>query len=149
MVIPSIPMLLRASFTSSSLKGWIMASIFFMASPLRLEYITLFVVLAVIETLNLLFLSDPQPYGGVDDLENDERPHNAEHPGDRRTDDLIEHLAAVAVHESERLHLAGRVLQSIVNHIRGEDAGQDRAQGSAGAVNAEGVQRVVVAELGL
>ena len=35
----------------------------------------------------------------------------------------------------------------VVDGAGGEDAGQQRAQRSAGAVHAEGVQRIVVAEL--
>ena len=52
------------------------------------------------------------------------------------------HLAAVAVDQAHRLAAA-----QIVHILGGEDAGENRSQRSADAVNAERVQRVVVTEL--
>ena len=36
---------------------------------------------------------------------------------------------------------------TVVDHAGGEDAGEDRAQRSARAVHAEGIERIVIAEL--
>ena len=62
---------------------------------------------------------------------------------------LVDDLAAVAVHQAERQDLAGGILESVVDGAGGEDAGEDGAQGSARAVDAEGIQGVVIAEPGL
>ena len=62
-------------------------------------------------------------------------------------DHLIQHLARVAVHQPERMSLAGCVFQRVVDGIGGEDAGQNRAQRAARAMDAEGIQRIVVTEL--
>ena len=62
-------------------------------------------------------------------------------------DQLVQHLPGVAVHQAQRHGFAGGILQAVVDRVGGEDAGEDRAQRSAGAVDAEGIQRVVVAEL--
>ena len=66
-----------------------------------------------------------------------------------RADHLIHHLRAVAVHHAERQRLAGGILQRVVDRVGGEHAGEDRAQSSARAVDAERVERVVIAELRL
>ena len=58
-------------------------------------------------------------------------------------DELADEHADVAVDQPERLAVAD---QSHVGCAGGEDAGQNRAQRAADAVNAERVERVVVAE---
>ena len=60
---------------------------------------------------------------------------------------LIRDLLGLAVDQPERQHFAAGVLQAIVDSAGREHAGEQRAQRSARAVHAEGVQRVVVAEL--
>src|SRR5689334_1452173 len=79
MVMPSIPMDLRASLTSSSLNGWMMASIFFMASGL--EYITFLAVHAEVEPFGLGLLGHAQSDHNVADLQDNERADQREQPG--------------------------------------------------------------------
>src|ERR1700680_3041060 len=111
MVIPSIPIALSASLTSSSLCGCMMASIFFMVrlSRLRFEIVSLFAMHADVEALELLLLGRANSQHKIADLENDERSHDGQAPGDQDRDSLIEHLAGLAVHQTEREHLAAGV----------------------------------------
>src|SRR5437667_7750213 len=121
MVMPSIPMLLSASFTSSSLKGLMIASIFFiMSSTLRLHDVAFFAVHAQIEALDLLIFLDPKPKRRIADLQNDKCSHDRQRPRDRHTDDLVHDLAAVPIHQPQRRRLARRILQSIVDRVGGK-----------------------------
>src|SRR5262249_25407069 len=151
--MPSMPIPLRASFTSSSLNGWMMASIFFIGAVRyqlsRFKYIPLFTVHAGIQALDLLFLINPHTDGGIDDFQNDERAHNRQRPRDQAADKLIAPLCRVALHEPGRLSLPRRVLQTIVDEVRRKNTGKNRAQRSARAMYAERVERVIVSELAL
>ena len=71
----------------------------------------------------------------------------ARRPGDgaRRPPDSAP--APGAVHQAERQHVPGGVLQAVVDRAGGEHAGEERAQRAARAVHAESVQRIVIAEL--
>ena len=90
---------------------------------------------------DFLGLGHAQAHRGVEHLQQDERDDDRQDPGDRRGDDLPDEHGA-AFDQPQRLALA-----DIPDGPGGEDAGQDRPQRSADAVHAEGVQRVVVAEL--
>src|ERR1019366_424522 len=118
-------------------------------ADLVLENVSFLVVHAEIQAVAFLLPGYPQSDRGVDNLEDRERAHDGQAPGNGGGPKLVEDLAAVAVHQAERLYFAGSVLQSLVNRAGGEDAGEQRAQGAAGAVHAEGIQRVVVTELAL
>src|SRR5690349_16314614 len=107
MVIPSMPIALSASLTSSSLNGWMIASIFFMVS--RLEYIPFFAMHAEVEPFDFLFLADPQSHRHVTNLKNDQGADDRERPGNARSNQLIQHLAAVAVHQAQRHGLSGGI----------------------------------------
>src|SRR3989442_6543425 len=78
MVMPSMPIALSASLTSSSLNGWIIASIFFMVS--RLEYIPFLAMHADVESLDFLLPANSQSHRHVTDLENDKSAHNCQRP---------------------------------------------------------------------
>src|ERR1700694_4363527 len=108
MVIPSIPIALSASLTSSSLCGCMMASIFFMfrLSRLRFEIICLFAMHADVEALELLLFGRTYPQHNITDLQNDECSHDGQAPGDQHRNSLIEHLASLAVHQTQGEHLA-------------------------------------------
>src|SRR2546426_428716 len=100
MVMPSMPAALSASFTSSSLNGWIIASIFFIASssrrpPSRLKYVSFLAVQSEVQPLNFLVLVPAQADERIADLENDQRADDSEPPGDRTPDYLIEPLPAI------------------------------------------------------
>src|ERR1039457_2141195 len=115
--------------------------------PLVLENISLLVVHAEVQAVAFLLPGDAQADGGVDDLEDGERAYDGQAPGDRGTPELVEDLAGVTVHQAERLYFAGGVLQPLVDGAGGEDAGQQGAQRTPRAVYAEGIERVVIAEL--
>src|ERR1039457_2787640 len=108
---------------------------------LVLEDISLLVVHAEIQAVALLLFGDPQADGDVDDFEDGERAHDGQAPGDRGAPELVEDLAGVAVHQAERLHFTGRVLQAAVDGAGGEDTGEQGAQRTPRAVYAEGIQR--------
>src|ERR1039458_2219763 len=151
MVMPSMPMLLSASLTSSSLNGWMTASIFFisLAYPLRrlpFESIPLLAVHAQIQALDLLVPGDAHSDEEVADLEDNQGADYREDPCDGAAGGLVENLAGVAIHQAQRQGMPGRILETIVHQVGGEDAGEERAQSSTGAVDAEGIERVVVSE---
>src|SRR5213594_2260372 len=147
MVMPSMPIALSASLTSSSLNGWMIASIFFMVS--RLEYIPFFAMHAEVESFNFLFLANSQSHRHVADFENDQSAHDCQRPRNARSDELVEHLARIAIHQAKRHRLTGGILQRIIHRVRGENASKQRSQSSACTVDAERVQCIVVAELRL
>ena len=114
---------------------------------LVLEDISLLVVHAEIQAVAFLLPGDAQADGDVDDFQDGKRTHDGQAPGDRGAAELVEDLAAVAVHQAERLYFAGNVLEPVVDGAGGEDAGEQGAQRTTGAVYAEGIQRVVITEL--
>src|SRR6202034_2490322 len=89
-----------------------------------------------IEPFTLDVLADAQPDDQIDDLEDDQRHDHVvdEHAAD--ADDLVEHLAGIALDQS-----GGTAVGADSEH-----AGEDRAGGSANRVHAEGIERVIVAE---
>src|ERR1700722_12245816 len=95
MVMPSMPIPLRASLTSSSLCGWIIASIFFMSS--RFEIITLFAVHANVQAFQLLVGRNAYADQHIANLEDDEGPNDRETPGDGHADYLIQHLTRMSI----------------------------------------------------
>src|SRR4051812_18005283 len=99
MVIPSIPIALRASLTSSSLNGWMIASIFFMKSPvsaLRFEDIPFFAVLAQVQAFHFLLFAHPHTHNGIAYFQNDQGADNAQAPGDCAPHRLVQNLPCVA-----------------------------------------------------
>ncbi len=95
-----------------------------------------FAVEVDVETLDLDLLGDPQTDDHVDDLEDDERARRR--PDDGR-EDAVELVQTWPALPSSRPGLAA-------DRLDGEDAGQDRADEAADGVDAEGVERVVIAE---
>src|SRR5579863_2737040 len=110
-------------------------------SPLRLEVVSFFAVHAEVETLALLRLIGANPSHSVAYFENDKGSHDCEYPGDRAGDELVDHLAGVAIDPSHRF-----THPHVVNLPGGENAGEDRANGAADTMHAEGVERVIIAE---
>ena len=102
---------------------------------------------AGIEPLHFLIFGDAKADGGIHDLEDHQGSYDTEAPGDGNADSLIEHLAGVAVDQAEGLSFAGGVFERVVDGIGGEDAGEDCADRSARAVDTEGIEGIVVAEL--
>src|ERR1035438_3959581 len=121
--MPSIPMAFSASFTSSSLNGWMIASIFFMA--LSFEGISFLAVHAEIQAFDFLVLGHSQPHGGVAYLQNHQCSHNRQRPCDPTADRLVQHLAAFAIHQTERHRLSGRILEAIVHRSEERRVGKE------------------------
>ena len=88
---------------------------------------------------------DAQADDLVHDKEQDQRADDGDAPGNADAGELVEHLAPVAVDGAGGHALA----VDRVDDAGGKDAGEQRAEGSAGAVNAEGVEGIVVAEAAL
>src|SRR3990172_7451332 len=114
--MPCTPSSVNASLTSSNLNGLMMASIFFMVSPLLV--VGAFVVLAQVKPHLLFLLGHAQAHQGVDDLENDIGCDKHEDPGDQDRFDLDEELAGIA--EEEPVGSRG------VDRLGGEQAGRQR-----------------------
>src|ERR1043166_7593754 len=109
MVMPSIPIFFRASLTSSSLKGWTIASIFFISilfsSPgtflSTLQNVPFFAVLRQVEPLRFVIPAHANAERGVTDLQDQKCSHGRE---DDRHDDayrLIEDLFRIAVDQAK------------------------------------------------
>src|SRR5215831_15890047 len=112
-VMPSTPMALSASLTSSSLCGWMTASIFFMVG-LRLEIVAFFAVHSEVETFDFLVARHTHSDHKVTDLQDYERPDDSEDTRNQDAHGLIKNLARVAVHHPERQHAPGCVFQAVV-----------------------------------
>ena len=103
-------------------------------------------MLREVEAGGFLLRRDAQADDLVDDKEQHQRAHDGDAPGNAHAGELVEQLAPVAVDGAggqRRLPKIG------VDGAGGEEAGEQRAEGSAGSVNAKGVERVVVAEAAL
>ena len=105
------------------------------------ENIPFLAVLAEIQTLNFLVLSDPQTHGGVQDFQNDKRAHQGDARRGENADDLREHLPGIAFQKSD-----GRLRTG--DGPRGKHAGEQCTNRAAHAVNAEGIERIVISKLG-
>ena len=99
-----------------------------------------------IEALHFGLLVDAQTDGEIDHLEQDKRSHGGQNPGNKNAHGLIQHLVAVAVDQAGGSGVALRVLEDGIDEAAGKNAGKDGSQGSAGAVHAEGIEGIVVAE---
>src|SRR3989454_9730548 len=98
-------------------------------------------VLREVEASHLGFLADPEPHEGVKNLQDDERPHEGQHPGRDDGDDLGLHLPRVAVEEA--------VCSVGIDRLGGKEPGGEGPPSAANAVDPYHVQRVVVTELRL
>src|ERR1051326_4651375 len=122
--MPSIPIPIMACLTSSNLNGWMMGSIFFISG---LQEIPLFAVHGEIQALAFLIVSGADTEHRVANLQDNQRADNRQQPGNENTATLIQHLDRVAVDQTERRHVALRILQAVVDQVRGENPGEDCA----------------------
>ena len=100
-----------------------------------------------VEAERFLLWRNAQTDDRVDDLQDDERGDDAEDPSDRNGHDLaVDHAAAF---DQAELRAGAPFSADVPARARGEDAGQNRTERSADAVDAERVERIVVAELRL
>src|SRR5688572_4385673 len=93
-----------------------------------------------IQSVALDLLGHAQPDSDVDHLEDDRGADAAERHGHEDALDLDPHLRGIAVDQADRS------VAALDQHGR-EHAGQQRADGAANAMDAEGIERVVIAEL--
>src|SRR5579872_402195 len=89
-----------------------------------------------IETVALHLFADAQADDDVDDLQDDEGDHAVVDNHGYDAEDLVDDLSRIAFDQTS--------VTAVL--IDGEHAGQDRADDAADAVDAEAIQRVVVAE---
>src|SRR3990172_9540709 len=137
--MPCTPSSVNASLTSSNLNGLMMASIFFMVSPLLV--VGALVVLAQVKSHLLFVLGHAQTHQGVDDFENDIGCDKLKDPGDQHRFDLDEELAGIAEEEA--------VGPRRVDRLGSKQAGGQRAPRAADTVHAHHVERVVVTQFAL
>src|SRR5580692_1199097 len=150
--MPSTPISIRASFTASNFPGWITASSLVIGWPLRhrgFPVVAFFAMLRQVETLHFVFGRHSHANGEIDDLKNDVSSYYGEQDRDTNADRLISQLAKVPVHHADGKRVPLGILENRIDGAGGEDAGQQRANGSASAMHAEGIERVVVTESGL
>src|SRR5262245_63902707 len=100
-------------------------------------------VLANVEPLNLLLLGDTQANRCVHQLQDDERPDDRQSPAARRRDKLPDECSA-ALQQAQWLSA-----RQVLHGARGENPGQYRSQRPTNSVDTEGIERIVVFELGL
>src|ERR1017187_1165404 len=172
MVMPSMPASSSASLTASSLEGWRTASILSICKMPRLtayqaergagrnppkvfsgpgtrldhrsgiEVVAFLAVLGEIEAGGFVFGRDAQADDPVNDEEQNQRAHDGDAPGNGDSAELVEELPPVAVDGA-----GGDVLAvDGVDGAGGEEPREQCAQGSASAMHAEGIERVIVAE---
>ena len=99
-------------------------------------------MLVDVQSLFLYAAVDTDAHGLVGELEQQEGHHGAEDDGDDGGGNLYPQLVPVSVERALHSSFAGDALC-------GEDAGQDGADDASHAVHAEGVERVVIAQLRL
>src|SRR5262249_30178360 len=131
-----MPMAKRASRTSSSLCDWMIATMYFMAC-LRVcsQLVPALAVQADVEPHGLALGVHPKADERVDHLQDDVGDDREVDEGDGHAGDLDQQLADIALDQ------AG----GTADRLQREDAGEHGADDAADAVDAEGVQRIVVA----
>ena len=106
------------------------------------EVVTLFVVLREVEPFRFLLGGDAEADDLIDKEEQDESSDDGDDPGDGNAGELIEQLTPVSVE-----YAGGDVFaKGGVDQACGEDAGEQRADGSTGSVDTESVKGIVVSE---
>src|SRR5216684_1997362 len=99
-----------------------------------------------VQTLNFMVLRNPQADHHVYNLEDRQGAADGQRPGHRYTDQLVDELMRVAFEPAGRKRHSVRALKDGVDYAGRKHSGQQRADGSARAVYAKGVERVVIAE---
>jgi len=110
-----------------------------------IEIVPFLAVLRKIEAGHLVLGSETETDDFVDDKEQNQRADDGESPRNADADKLIEDLAPMAVDAARGDALA----VNGIDDTGGEYAGEEGAESASRAVNAEGVEGIVVAEAGL
>src|SRR3989441_5582341 len=166
-VMPMMPAPVSASFTSSSLNGLMIASIFFISRsprapgrhrhrgrlhrrcahrvderrrPMHLR-VAVGAHLGYVEPFQLDLGADAHAEGEVVDLEEGPRRAEDEAEVDERTDDLGDELAWVAVEDP--LHRARHPVEAVAIGAVGEDSEAQHPPGAAGPMDGDRADRVV------
>src|SRR5258708_9605066 len=136
--MPSTPISCSALFTASSLEFWMTASPFVMivlhsdfpprcgaCEILRrcLPVITFLAVLRQVQPLNLLLLGDAQPNRHIHEFQNCERPHDSNHPRNRDSYELVQHLMGISFEQARRQRVSLRVFEDRIYRAGCEDPG--------------------------
>ena len=108
--------------------------------------ITLFAMLRKIETLDFMMLRHTQTDDYIDEFQNRQRSHDRQRSGNSNSDGLIHELMCVPFQRAGGKHASAGIFEDWIYRAAGEDACEQRAQSSACAVNAESVERVVIAK---
>src|SRR5271156_4169045 len=106
--------------------------------------VPLFAVLRKIQALLFILCTHSKPNRLIYDEQDDQGSHNGQSPRDGHADRLVQYLVAVAFEHSGGLACA----EGGVDDAVGEDACEQRAEGTARAVYAKRIERVVIAEDG-
>src|SRR5579864_6024696 len=82
----------------------------------------------------------------VDDFQDRQRSRNRQRSRDPNSDGLIHELMRVPFQRAGGKHASAGIFEDWIYSTAGKDACEQCAQSSASAMNAEGVERVVIAE---
>ncbi len=107
-----------------------------------LEVVRFFTVLRDVQTFDLFRFGHAHAGNHIRYFQQHNGSDQREAPGNQYAHKLVAELAPVSVHSANRLACA----KNRIDHLLSEDAGQERADRSAGAVNSESVQGIIVAE---
>jgi hypothetical protein len=129
------------NFCHFVLLGWQSVNILSLWPASGSHDVAFFAVQGKVESFDFLLRSNSQTEQHVADLQNDQSADHGKRPCNGGSDELINNLAAMTIHQTERKRISLAVLQTAVHGVGGKDAGKNRAQRSACAVDAKGVQR--------
>ena len=115
-------------------------------SLLGFEIVPFLAVQRDIEAADLLIFRNAQADEEIGHFQNDERADDCEDPRDCDSDELIQDLMRVAIKEAHIQCIALGIFEDSVHEFCREETGEKRADCAAGAVDAEGVERIIVAE---
>jgi hypothetical protein len=103
-------------------------------------------VLRQVQPLKFVFARNTHPYKEIGHFQHRECSPNRQTPGDQYTHELIENLARISVENSQRQGVALSIMENRIDHRKGENSGHQSPQRASGAMNAERVERIVVAK---
>src|ERR1700678_2029168 len=115
-----------------------------------IEVVTFFSVLRKIQTLDLVIRGNPQPDRLIDNKEQNRSYDDRNEPRNSCARGLVAKLRPVPVEPARWQWLAGSIIAKRgIDGAYRKDAGEKRAQRSAHAMHAKGIQRGVIPELAL
>jgi hypothetical protein len=106
------------------------------------EVIGLFAVLRDVQTFDLFRFCHAHASNHIRYFQQNDGSDQSEAPSNQHTDELVAELAPVSVESADWFARA----EDGIDHLLRENAGQERADSAARAVNAESIQRIIIAE---